>query len=53
MDARDYFLMLLEEAHWTGKARRVFGVPTPAEWRAVLPGRCRSWRGRPNRSRRA
>ena len=38
MDARDYFLMLLEEAHWTGKARRVFGVPTPDEWRVVLPG---------------
>ena len=38
MDARAYFLLLLEEAHWTGKARRVFGVPTPAEWRVVLPG---------------
>jgi hypothetical protein len=38
MDARTYFLMLLEEAHWTGKARRVFGVPTPEEWRMTLPG---------------
>jgi hypothetical protein len=38
MDARGYFLMLHEEAHWDGKARRVFGVPTPEEWRATLPG---------------
>jgi hypothetical protein len=38
MDARTYFLMLLEEAHWTGKARRVFGIPTPDEWRLPLPG---------------
>jgi hypothetical protein len=38
MDARTYFLMLHEEAHWTGKARRVFEIPTPDQWRAVLPG---------------
>jgi hypothetical protein len=38
MDARAYFLLLHEEAHWTGKARRVFAVPTPDQWRAVLPG---------------
>ncbi len=38
MDARTYFLLLLEEAHWSGKARRVFGVPTPDEWRTTLPG---------------
>ncbi len=38
MDARTYFLMLHEEAHFTGKARRVFEVPTPEQWRAVLPG---------------
>jgi hypothetical protein len=29
MDARTYFLMLHEEAHCSGKARRVFEVPTP------------------------
>ena len=38
MDAQTYFLLLHEEAHWTGKARRVFAVPTPDQWRAVLPG---------------
>jgi hypothetical protein len=38
MDARTYFLLLHEEAHWTGKARRVFDLPTPDQWRAVLPG---------------
>jgi hypothetical protein len=38
MDARTYFLLLHEEAHWNGKARRVFGVPTPDEWRTTLPG---------------
>lgn len=38
MDARTYFLMLHEEAHLTSKARRVFEVPTPEQWRAVLPG---------------
>ena len=38
MDARTYFLLLHEEAHWSGKARRVFELPTPAQWRAVLPG---------------
>jgi hypothetical protein len=38
MDARTYFLMLHEEAHCSGKARRVFEVPTPEQWRAVLPG---------------
>ena len=38
MDARTYFLLLHEEAHWTGKARRVFELPTPEQWRTVLPG---------------
>jgi hypothetical protein len=38
MDARTYFLLLHEEAHWTGKARRVFRVPTPEQWRMTLPG---------------
>ena len=38
MDALSYFLMLHEEAHYTGKARRVFEVPSPEQWRAVLPG---------------
>ena len=38
MDARTYFLLLHEEAHLTGKARRIFDVPTPDQWRAVLPG---------------
>jgi hypothetical protein len=38
MDARTYFLMLHEEAHFSGKARRVFEVPTPEQWRAMLPG---------------
>jgi hypothetical protein len=38
MDARTYFLMLHEEAHWTGKARRVFEIPTQDQWRLVLPG---------------
>jgi hypothetical protein len=38
MDARDYFLLLHEEAHYTGKARRIFSLPTPAQWRTVLPG---------------
>ena len=38
MDVRTYFLLLHEEAHWTGKARRVFDVPTPEQCRAVLPG---------------
>jgi hypothetical protein len=38
MDARTYFLMLHEEAHLTSKARRVLEVPTPEQWRAVLPG---------------
>lgn len=39
MDARAYFLMLHEEAHWAGKARRVFALPTPDQWRAVLADR--------------
>ncbi len=30
--------MLHEEAHWTGKARRVFEIPARDQWRAVLPG---------------
>jgi hypothetical protein len=38
MDARTYFLLLHEEAHWAGKARRIFGLPTPEQWRATLPG---------------
>ncbi len=38
MDARTYFLMLHEEAHTRGKAVRVFTVPTPEQWRALLPG---------------
>ena len=38
MDARTYFLMLHEDAHWTGKARRVFEIPTPDQWRMTLPG---------------
>jgi DinB superfamily len=38
MDARTYFLLLHEEAHFTGKARRIFELPTPDQWRAVLPG---------------
>jgi hypothetical protein len=38
MDARTYFLLLHEEAHWTAKSRRIFEVPTPDQWRAVLPG---------------
>ncbi len=38
MDVRTYFLLLHEEAHWTGKARRIFSVPTPDQWRAVMPG---------------
>src|SRR5262245_29709828 len=38
MDARDYFLILHEEAHTRGAARSVFTVPTPEQWRAVLPG---------------
>lgn len=38
MDARTYFLMLHENAHTMGKAARVFSVPTPEQWRVVLPG---------------
>ena len=38
MDARTYFLTLHEEAHTRGKAVRVFGVPTPQQWRVMLPG---------------
>jgi hypothetical protein len=38
MDAQTYFLMLHEEAHTRGKVVRVFGVPTPDQWRATLPG---------------
>jgi hypothetical protein len=38
MDARTYFLMLHEEAHLTSKARRIFELPTPDQWRALLPG---------------
>jgi hypothetical protein len=38
MDARTYFLLLHEEAHTWGKARRIFSVPTPDQWRTVLPG---------------
>jgi hypothetical protein len=38
MDARTYFLLLHEEAHWAGKARRIFELPTPEQWRATLPG---------------
>ena len=38
MDARTYFLLLHEEAHTRGKATRVFTVPTPEQWRALLPG---------------
>jgi hypothetical protein len=30
--------MLHEEAHSRGKAARVFTVPTPEQWRALLPG---------------
>jgi hypothetical protein len=37
MDARTYFLLLHEEAHWAGKARRIFELPTPEQWRATLP----------------
>ena len=32
------FLMLHDEAHTRGKAVRVFGVPSPEQWRNVLPG---------------
>ena len=38
MDARTYFLMLHEGAHTKGKSRRVFSVPTPEQWRTVVPG---------------
>ena len=38
MDARAYFLLLHEEAHTWGMTRRLFSVPTPEQWRAVLPG---------------
>jgi hypothetical protein len=38
MDARTYFLLLHEEAHTWGMARRIFSVPTPEQWRAILPG---------------
>ena len=38
MDARTYFLLLHEEAHFSGKARRVFELPTPEQWRTVVPG---------------
>jgi hypothetical protein len=38
VNAGTYFLMLHEEAHTRGKAVRVFGVPTPDQWRVVLPG---------------
>jgi hypothetical protein len=38
MDARTYFLLLHDEAHWTGKARRIAELPTPAQWRTILPG---------------
>jgi hypothetical protein len=38
LDARTYFLLLHEEAHFTGKARRIFELPTPEQWRATLPG---------------
>lgn len=38
MDAQTYCLMLHEHAHFRGKAARVLGEPTPAQWRTVLPG---------------
>lgn len=38
MDARPSFLLLHEEAHWAGKARRNFSLPKPDQWRTVLPG---------------
>jgi len=38
MDAGTYFLSLNNEAHTWGMARRIFSVPTPEQWRTVLPG---------------
>jgi hypothetical protein len=41
MDARAYYLSLHEHAHGSGRtgiAKRVLGEPTPAQWRAILPG---------------